>query len=355
MLCCRVMRSLHSIRAGDGRDARAAGGTDALDASAQQRHRRRRRCRKRARSRSRSFCAARRSAPNRSRSPAPPTAGPLRAPGGLGAPLDIVARRVQVRYTADWRPLELTLDATVRGQAQTIRTTVEGTTATSSDQHRGGQTTREDRHHRRGRAADPAKQLLRPVRGARRAAEDGGAPAPTIPVYSVPQVSFTVRVGESTPEQIQTTARSDRRAPDPRHARAARRACSRCRLWADETGRMIRFSVPAQSLEVVREDIAAVSSRTRDHLAAERRAGQHPEQRLLAGRHDVEAGAVGGGKLPAVVLVGGSGPTDRDGLAFGIPILGQTGRRARRRRLHRRPLRQARHRSERRARRIGRR
>jgi pimeloyl-ACP methyl ester carboxylesterase len=28
-------------------------------------------------------------------------------------------------------------------------------------------------------------------------------------------------------------------------------------------------------------------------------------------------------RLPAVVLVGGSGPTDRDSLAFGIPILGQ--------------------------------
>src|SRR5262249_12810445 len=28
-------------------------------------------------------------------------------------------------------------------------------------------------------------------------------------------------------------------------------------------------------------------------------------------------------KLPAAVLVGGSGPTDRDGLAFGVPILGE--------------------------------
>ena len=48
-----------------------------------------------------------------------------------------------------------------------------------------------------------------------------------------------------------------------------------------------------------------------------------PEQRLLARRHALEAAAGRAGKLPAVVLVGGSGPTDRDGLAFGIPILGQ--------------------------------
>src|SRR6185295_2452637 len=51
--------------------------------------------------------------------------------GRLGAPIDVVARRLQVRYTADWRPIEFTLDGTVRGQAQTIRTTVEGTAAKS--------------------------------------------------------------------------------------------------------------------------------------------------------------------------------------------------------------------------------
>src|SRR5206468_7559058 len=28
-------------------------------------------------------------------------------------------------------------------------------------------------------------------------------------------------------------------------------------------------------------------------------------------------------RLPAVILIGGSGPTDRDGVAFGIPILGE--------------------------------
>src|SRR3954466_4703498 len=36
--------------------------------------------------------------------------------GRMGAPFDIVARRVQARYTNDWQPQELTVDATVRGQ-----------------------------------------------------------------------------------------------------------------------------------------------------------------------------------------------------------------------------------------------
>src|SRR3954464_9860964 len=60
--------------------------------------------------------------------------------GRLAAPLDAVARRLQVRYSADWKPLEFTIDGTVRGQAQTIHTIVDGTTA-KSDITVAGQTT----------------------------------------------------------------------------------------------------------------------------------------------------------------------------------------------------------------------
>src|SRR4051812_31364551 len=35
--------------------------------------------------------------------------------GRLAAPIDAVARRIEVRYTADWRAREFTLDGTVRG------------------------------------------------------------------------------------------------------------------------------------------------------------------------------------------------------------------------------------------------
>src|SRR6266487_111159 len=38
--------------------------------------------------------------------------------GRIGAPIDAVARRVQVRYTSDWHPVELLFEGTVRGEAQ---------------------------------------------------------------------------------------------------------------------------------------------------------------------------------------------------------------------------------------------
>ena len=68
--------------------------------------------------------------------------------GRLGAPLDIVARRLQVRYTPDWRPLELTLDATVRGQPQTHSHHASRGRPRRAQIDIAGQATREDRHHR---------------------------------------------------------------------------------------------------------------------------------------------------------------------------------------------------------------
>src|SRR5262245_20877037 len=49
--------------------------------------------------------------------------------GRLGQPLDVVARKLEVKYTPDWKPLELTLDSTVRGELQKVFTSISGTTA----------------------------------------------------------------------------------------------------------------------------------------------------------------------------------------------------------------------------------
>jgi uncharacterized protein len=243
----------------------------------------------------------------------------IAATGRLGAPLDVVARRVQARYTSDWRPVELTFDGTVRGQTQTIRTTVQGTTATSAIST-GGQTTQKTD------TIDAAALLILPggffaPYEAIAARLRSAAPGTEIAIYSVPGVSFSGRVGESTPEQIQTTARliSARRT---RVTLALPGAPVEIAIWSDEAGRMIRLSAPGQSLEVVREDIAAVSSRTVTISRPNDERVSIPSNGFsLAGTISKPASATG--KLPAVVLVGASGPTDRDGLAFGVPILGE--------------------------------
>src|SRR5262245_34045489 len=51
--------------------------------------------------------------------------------GRIGAPLDVVVRKLEVRYSGDWKPLEFTLDSTVRGEFQKVFTRIEGTSAAS--------------------------------------------------------------------------------------------------------------------------------------------------------------------------------------------------------------------------------
>src|SRR5260370_39361265 len=51
--------------------------------------------------------------------------------GRLGAPVDVVSRRVEVQYDGNWNPRTVSVDANVRGQFITIRSTITGTTATT--------------------------------------------------------------------------------------------------------------------------------------------------------------------------------------------------------------------------------
>src|SRR6185312_9908624 len=73
--------------------------------------------------------------------------------GRLAQPLDIVARKLEVRYTADWKPIAYTLDSVVRGEFQRVITTVTATTA-ASDITVGTQTTA------KSDTIDPASLLL---------------------------------------------------------------------------------------------------------------------------------------------------------------------------------------------------
>ena len=53
--------------------------------------------------------------------------------GRSGPPLDLVIRNLQLRYDPDWKPLELALDGTVRGEAFGLRVIVDGAMATVRD------------------------------------------------------------------------------------------------------------------------------------------------------------------------------------------------------------------------------
>ena len=237
----------------------------------------------------------------------------------LAAPFDVVARRVQVRYTPEWKPIELTIDATVRGQTQALHTAVDGTTATSDITIAGQSTQKPDTVD--GDAVLLPNIFFGPYEAVAERLKTASAGS-TIPVYAAPQFSFTLKVGESSTEQIQTTARliAARRT---RVTFATPAMPFDVEIWADETGRLLRVSVPAQNLDVVRDDIASVTARSVPISRPNDEQVKLPANGFsLAGTLSKPANA-GAKPLPAVVLIGGSGTADRDELAFGIPIFGQ--------------------------------
>ena len=221
-------------------------------------------------------------------------------------------------------PVEFSFDGTVRGQPQTVHTIVDGTTA-KSDIDVAGQTTQKN-----DTIADdtllvlpnsffgPYEALAARLRTA--------AAGSTIRLFGVPQVSFSVLVGDSAPEQFQTASRliSTRRTHITLDLPGVKLDGH---LWSDEGGRLVRLSLPGQSVDVVREDVAAVSSRSVPVSRANDEQVRIPANGFsLAGtlsRPPATAESAQTPRLPAVVLVGGSGPTDRDSMLYGIPILGQ--------------------------------
>ena len=82
-------------------------------------------------------------------------------------------------------------DATVRGQAQTIRTTVRGHDGDRARSAPPARRTREERHHRRRPRAGPARTASSAL--TRRSPRGCNRPAPgtDIPIYSVPAYRFT--------------------------------------------------------------------------------------------------------------------------------------------------------------------
>ena len=237
----------------------------------------------------------------------------------MGAPIDLVARTVNVRYTSDWKPLELTIDATLAGQLMTDHTVVSGVTARSDGAQAGQPIQKTDTI-----AAD-ALFLPSPFWGPFEALAAKARTAPagtTLPAYLL-QSSMQIQVGESSEEGIQTPGRLIHARRTLLRLAAAGSAPLDAEVWGDENGHLLRLTIPAQSLDVVREDIASVAARR----VIVSRAGDE-QIRIAANGFNIAATVskpanASGKPLPAVVLVGGSGPTDRDETVAGIPIFGQ--------------------------------
>ena len=242
--------------------------------------------------------------------------------GRLAAPLDLLTRQCVLRYDANWRPIDLTVDAVARGAGLVIKTTFADGKATSEVTQAGTPTTKTD-------TVSPETLVLPNLffsayeaLAMRLASIPDGS---TFPAYIAPQAEITVKQTARSTQRIETAKRViDVRTygltfQNPGNPLEAI-------VWTDETGRLLKFEVPAQSLIFVREDLASVATRalvvSRDGDLSVRMPGNGFN---LAGTLSQPSGpppAESDGRYPAIVLVGGSGPVDRDEMVSGVAVFG---------------------------------
>ena len=243
--------------------------------------------------------------------------------GRLNAPLDITLHRLNIRYDTAWKPLEMTLDATIRGQSQGIHTVFSGTTAISEVTVGGVPRTVSIPTSAAALLPNPFfgpfEALTRYLRTA--------APGSAIVAFLPPESELSVTVGDSMQETIQTPGRtiSAKRTQLTIAPRAATAPPVNADVWGDEEGRLLRVSISGQALELVREDLASVSTRRVPISRPNDEQATIPDNGfVLKGTLSKPASGVAAStRLPAVLLVGSNGPSDRDELLFDIPIFGQ--------------------------------
>lgn len=240
--------------------------------------------------------------------------------GSIGAPLDVVSRHLEIKYDADWKPLEVDIDAIVKNQPATLRTVVRDGSATTQFSGRFGTT---EEHVDK---IDPQAVLLpdpffSPYQAVS-ARLQTAAPGSVLPLYAAPAGAVLATVGESTTERIDTAerlivAKRTRLSLQPSSGPQVT-----AEVWGDEEGRLLRLTVAAQSLDVVREDIGSVASRRVTMVRPNDESVRIPANGFTLAATISKPTGDGAAKRPAIVLVGGSGPTDRDEITFNIPVFG---------------------------------
>jgi pimeloyl-ACP methyl ester carboxylesterase len=239
----------------------------------------------------------------------------------MGAPIDSMARVAEIHYDAEWRARSARIEGIVRGQEVNVQTTFAGGKATSRIYEAGKETDKTDE------VAPDAVVLPNLFFGsyaalARRVA--GIQPGVTLAGYILPQAEVPIRVTESIAERFDTPQRQVRVTRYVLGMPSAGTAIT-VNLWIEDNGRLVRLTVPSQGLDVAREDISSAASRLTTFVIE----GEEPVRIPAVGFNlagMLAKPAAASGPLPAVVLVGGVGPSDRDGVVGGVPVLGQIAR-----------------------------
>ena len=254
----------------------------------------------------------------------------LRGSSKTRAPISVIVDYWEARYDRSWKPLELTVNATESGAQQTLRTTFSGTVA-SIEVGQGGQVQRATAN-----VAPDAIILPNRVFGAYEALAArlaAGAQAGSRFQLFIALDAAPITVNNVTAETIQTPGRTITAQRWMLHIGGeGSKVNLDLEVWT-ENGRLLRIDIPSQMVSAVRDDIASVSARVVTRARPNDEQASIPANGFSLAATISKPAAAGvsgspgeskaGARWPAVVLVSGSGPTDRDEVTSGIPIFAE--------------------------------
>jgi pimeloyl-ACP methyl ester carboxylesterase len=237
-------------------------------------------------------------------------------------PAVIASGRMEIRYGSDWTPRTLSLESTDNNQQMSLRTTFKDGAAVSEGSQAGKPVAKTDK------VASDTLILPNGFFGAHvalaRRLDTMAAPAP-LRAYIAPLAEVAIRVVNVSSQRIQTGAATlDVKRYDLLLSNPVGGGDLEITLSVDSRGELVSVAVPAQTIDVVRDDVSAATSRLQTHSNP----GDQPATIPAAGFNlgatmTRPQGVAPTMRLPAVILVPGSGVGDRDGVIAGVPILGQ--------------------------------
>ena len=232
---------------------------------------------------------------------------------------DLTVNRFELKYGADWQPIELRIEATQGQKKLQLSTSFGVTTAINEITQNGVTNSKTDQIS--ARTIPLPNQFFAAYEGlAARLA--GRQPGDELPVYVVPQAEVTLTVKAITPETVQTPSgtvairRFDVSIANPGGVLNAA-------VTIDEGSRFARLDIPTAGLSIVRSDLSSVATRTQNARNPTDSDVTIPAAGFTIAGTLTLPPAPGRLRHPAIVLVVGSGPVDRDSTVAGIPIFTQ--------------------------------
>jgi pimeloyl-ACP methyl ester carboxylesterase len=238
--------------------------------------------------------------------------------GQIASPVNVITRRVELRYRPDLTAQSLALEARVGDVDLTLNTAFENGSAVSTGMQGTTPIAATDMVSPQsvllptvffGAHAVLARRLAGVAPGAEFRAFAGPGPGAQVPISLRSERTEQMQFGTSTFDVHHYELVFDN-AGMP----------LTMQLYADNVGALVRLTIPAQGVDFVRDDIAGAMSRT--HITS-----NPGDEAVMIPAAGFNIGATithpsnTAGRLPAVVLVGGAGSDDRDGTAYGVAVL----------------------------------